>query len=116
MLDGLTADDYIAAPDDTMTAGLPVVYNDIPVEGDDSSGYDDGSDEDYLGGIDGEGQDGDLYNGSIDGAYDADIPDLNDYSGNADVYDADADQELYDDSSDLDGLDAADENDSQTIE
>ena len=116
VLDGLTADDYIAAPDDTMTAGLPVVYNDIPVEGDDSSGYDDGSDKDYLGGIDGEGQDGDLYNGSIDGAYDADIPDLNDYSGNADVYDADADQELYDDSSDLDGLDAADENDSQTIE
>ena len=85
VLDGLTEDDYIAVPEDTMEEGLPVIYNDLS-----SSDTLDGLD----GGIYGEGQDGDLM-------YDEGLDDLGyDDSEDEIYYDDSIDDMSYDDSVD----------------
>lgn len=95
VLDGLDEDDYITVPDENLTEGLPVVYNEfsdsalsaLPVYGD--SGYDDGSYEDggyEEGNIDGmdyeeplDGMDYDILDGGDeDGLDDGSIEELND--------------------------------------
>lgn len=93
VLEGLTEEDYIAAPDDTMTEGLPVIYNDLS-----SSDTLDG----LGGGIYDEGQDGGLYSEGMDGvSFDGSVDDLGYDDSADDVYYDDSAEDLgYDDSAD----------------
>lgn len=103
VLEGLTEDDYIAVPDDTMEEGLPVIYNDASA-GDSLDGLD--------GGIYDEGQDGEmLYDESMDdmgygdGMYDMEfdggIEDLG-YDDSMEGLGLDDSVEVYDDSIEYD--------------
>ncbi|MCC8068141.1 MAG: efflux RND transporter periplasmic adaptor subunit [Clostridiales bacterium] len=122
ILDGLEADDYIAFPTDGISEGDPVVYSDIAVVSDDDSDdeeyYDADDDEEYYDADDDEDSDF-YYNVDDEEYYDLDDEDWDDedwddedwddedwddedwddeeYSDEDLVYDADAEEYIYED-------------------
>ncbi len=105
ILEGLDADDYIAFPSDSVSAGDPVIYNDIPSSNEDEEyddeDYDDYDDYDYedFDDYDDYDDDDDFYD---DNDYyefdDDDDDDFDDYDDD----DYDDDDDFYDDEDDDD--------------
>ena len=132
ILDGLTPEDYIAYPMETVQEGNPVIYNDFSAMNgsgdgfDDMEGYEDGFDDMdiYDDTVEEDDIDGQYYDMDDDTYYDADTLDDNfddedlyedsdsDNTDDADadevVYDADADEAVYDADADVYVSDADD--------